>query len=157
MLCFVLFVLLFFFFFFFLMIRRPPRSTLFPYTTLFRSGAQARAYPLLGAPLGGPSRDRSRANAPRAGRGPGGARAQGAPSLRQHVLRDDPLRAGGDAPAGVAGGRGMGPHDRARSRLRRRRGAPPMVAAVANGGRSRTCPAQATRKSRRPRGARSNR
>src|SRR6266446_7313042 len=25
-----------FFFFFFLMIRRPPRSTLFPYTTLFR-------------------------------------------------------------------------------------------------------------------------
>src|SRR5690606_9755509 len=29
--------LLFFFFFFFLMIRRPPRSTLFPYTTLFRS------------------------------------------------------------------------------------------------------------------------
>src|SRR2546423_7606558 len=28
----------YFFFFFFLMIRRPPRSTLFPYTTLFRSG-----------------------------------------------------------------------------------------------------------------------
>src|SRR5438034_5018568 len=28
---------IFFFFFFFLMIRRPPRSTLFPYTTLFRS------------------------------------------------------------------------------------------------------------------------
>src|SRR5260370_7357690 len=27
----------FFHFFFFLMIRRPPRSTLFPYTTLFRS------------------------------------------------------------------------------------------------------------------------
>src|SRR2546422_10974549 len=27
----------FIFFFFFLMIRRPPRSTLFPYTTLFRS------------------------------------------------------------------------------------------------------------------------
>src|SRR5947208_15334871 len=27
----------FFLFFFFLMIRRPPRSTLFPYTTLFRS------------------------------------------------------------------------------------------------------------------------
>src|SRR2546430_16823602 len=26
------------FLFFFLMIRRPPRSTLFPYTTLFRSG-----------------------------------------------------------------------------------------------------------------------
>src|SRR2546427_752687 len=28
-------------FFFFLMIRRPPRSTLFPYTTLFRSGLLA--------------------------------------------------------------------------------------------------------------------
>src|SRR6267378_5259872 len=31
------FFFLFCFFFFFLMIRRPPRSTLFPYTTLFRS------------------------------------------------------------------------------------------------------------------------
>src|SRR6266404_7221199 len=30
----------FFHFFFFLMIRRPPRSTLFPYTTLFRSLTQ---------------------------------------------------------------------------------------------------------------------
>src|SRR5687768_18483619 len=30
-------ICLLFFFFFFLMIRRPPRSTLFPYTTLFRS------------------------------------------------------------------------------------------------------------------------
>src|SRR3712207_7893038 len=29
-------------FFFFLMIRRPPRSTLFPYTTLFRSLVQRR-------------------------------------------------------------------------------------------------------------------
>src|SRR3712207_7310046 len=28
--------------FFFLMIRRPPRSTLFPYTTLFRSAGSAR-------------------------------------------------------------------------------------------------------------------
>src|SRR2546422_8015019 len=33
----MLYPLLFVFFFFFLMIRRPPRSTLFPYTTLFRS------------------------------------------------------------------------------------------------------------------------
>src|SRR2546425_11051496 len=32
-----LLALILFFFFFFLMIRRPPRSTLFPYTTLFRS------------------------------------------------------------------------------------------------------------------------
>src|SRR3712207_9341091 len=30
--------------FFFLMIRRPPRSTLFPYTTLFRSSRAAQAY-----------------------------------------------------------------------------------------------------------------
>src|SRR5256885_10935662 len=30
------------FFFFFLMIRRPPRSTLFPYTTLFRSARWRR-------------------------------------------------------------------------------------------------------------------
>src|SRR3712207_9557862 len=43
--------------FFFLMIRRPPRSTLFPYTTLFRSARPG----LLGlthlgsAPPGGPS------------------------------------------------------------------------------------------------------
>src|SRR2546430_7667916 len=37
-------------FFFFLMIRRPPRSTLFPYTTLFRShrGADDRRLHLLG-------------------------------------------------------------------------------------------------------------
>src|SRR2546429_6904370 len=32
------------FFFFFLMIRRPPRSTLFPYTTLFRSHDQLRVH-----------------------------------------------------------------------------------------------------------------
>src|SRR2546428_3287527 len=32
-------------FFFFLMIRRPPRSTLFPYTTLFRSAFLARGQP----------------------------------------------------------------------------------------------------------------
>src|SRR6266487_6038966 len=32
-----------FLFFFFLMIRRPPRSTLFPYTTLFRSRRSCRS------------------------------------------------------------------------------------------------------------------
>src|SRR3712207_8146175 len=31
--------------FFFLMIRRPPRSTLFPYTTLFRSSSASAAQP----------------------------------------------------------------------------------------------------------------
>src|SRR6267142_1671459 len=34
-------------FFFFLMIRRPPRSTLFPYTTLFRSVSGPRAHDIL--------------------------------------------------------------------------------------------------------------
>src|SRR5437667_12480119 len=36
---FIILLLILFFFFFFLMIRRPPRSTLFPYTTLFRSAS----------------------------------------------------------------------------------------------------------------------
>src|SRR5471032_3608289 len=34
-------------FFFFLMIRRPPRSTLFPYTTLFRSPSQRPRHALV--------------------------------------------------------------------------------------------------------------
>src|SRR3712207_8106859 len=41
---------------FFLMIRRPPRSTLFPYTTLFRSVPQLRARP--GGAGGAPGRPR---------------------------------------------------------------------------------------------------
>src|SRR5476649_2995112 len=54
MLRFVSFCILFFFF---LMIRRPPRSTLFPYTTLFRSSQGAdvrrrRAHPVLGRAWG---------------------------------------------------------------------------------------------------------
>src|SRR6478609_10198744 len=48
-----------FFWFFFLMIRRPPRSTLFPYTTLFRS-------PRPGAPPAG--RGQPRAPRPRPAR-----------------------------------------------------------------------------------------
>src|SRR2546426_5516833 len=59
---------LYYFFFFFLMIRRPPRSTLFPYTTLFRSAGfrrqvhdhRARLHPLYG--LG---RDQQRRPLPR--------------------------------------------------------------------------------------------
>src|SRR5205809_3440487 len=43
----------FFSFFFFLMIRRPPRSTLFPYTTLFRS---RRLPACAGAPVPGGAR-----------------------------------------------------------------------------------------------------
>src|SRR2546430_12019928 len=57
-------------FFFFLMIRRPPRSTLFPYTTLFRSGLCAHVRRRrLGA--------RGRARGDRDGRGhAAGARAR---------------------------------------------------------------------------------
>src|SRR2546430_15439718 len=49
--------------FFFLMIRRPPRSTLFPYTTLFRSAVAAE----------GPAPERIEGGARR---GPGGRRIE---------------------------------------------------------------------------------
>src|SRR2546430_6444593 len=54
-------------FFFFLMIRRPPRSTLFPYTTLFRSpsvGARA-ATPVARMRVRDLREDRFRGRAPR--------------------------------------------------------------------------------------------
>src|SRR2546425_6662889 len=67
--------------FFFLMIRRPPRSTLFPYTTLFRSpaardhGAHGRAERLPRPPDGRPRlRDGDRSRRPR--RTGGGAARQ---------------------------------------------------------------------------------
>src|SRR2546426_12708388 len=47
------FGLLVYFSFFFLMIRRPPRSTLFPYTTLFRSRAVSQAACALRVPRHG--------------------------------------------------------------------------------------------------------
>src|SRR6266702_6498778 len=49
------------FIFFFLMIRRPPRSTLFPYTTLFRSRSPDGRHPLLRPWIGrcAPARARS--------------------------------------------------------------------------------------------------
>src|SRR3712207_7371466 len=43
--------------FFFLMIRRPPRSTLFPYTTLFRSGASHGSCGPCQTPLWGDQRE----------------------------------------------------------------------------------------------------
>src|SRR6266704_6030422 len=52
-------------FLFFLMIRRPPRSTLFPYTTLFRSA--------IGAQAGGPRPE------------PGGARPGAPPRSEEHT------------------------------------------------------------------------
>src|SRR5258705_9700909 len=53
--------------FFFLMIRRPPRSTLFPYTTLFRSAAdrkddRRRAHPHDHRVRGPPDRKSTRLN-----------------------------------------------------------------------------------------------
>src|SRR3712207_8424421 len=68
-------VALYMYVFFFLMIRRPPRSTLFPYTTLFRSRDRA------------PHR---RLNAPPAR--PGRARGRGGP-YRTDSSRPAPLRA----------------------------------------------------------------
>src|SRR3712207_8676314 len=56
---------------FFLMIRRPPRSTLFPYTTLFRSRSHARS------PSGSPLSAR-----------PGRALSPPAPMVRQKPDRD---------------------------------------------------------------------
>src|SRR2546422_6228853 len=51
------------------MIRRPPRSTLFPYTTLFRSRVCARAAAVAAVhhPLGGERRPRPRAAHPGVG------------------------------------------------------------------------------------------
>src|SRR2546422_7665644 len=65
--------MLFLLLFFFLMIRRPPRSTLFPYTTLFRS------------PHGRAARDRGRVRVHRGGGGP-------APRVGARPARRDPPR-----------------------------------------------------------------
>src|SRR3712207_7241032 len=49
--------------FFFLMIRRPPRSTLFPYTTLFRSCSMRLPWPI---PPTRPARSPARVSSPEA-------------------------------------------------------------------------------------------
>src|SRR5829696_2359296 len=82
-----------FFFFFFLMIRRPPRSTLFPYTTLFRSRSA--------------SRSRSR---PRKGRGPSSSRSSSAsarpsPAALAAGRRGDLDRLAAAPPVGLGRGR----------------------------------------------------
>src|SRR3712207_8979335 len=73
------------------MIRRPPRSTLFPYTTLFRSRP-----PLLRARPGGPSRadgrgrrDRARDPGVRVGPGPVGVAGRSAPGAPGLVPRSE--------------------------------------------------------------------
>src|SRR3989454_12350707 len=72
---FLSFLLFFFFFFFFLMIRRPPRSTLFPYTTLFRSRRLCRC---------GPARIGSHR---RSARRDGGRRVPGIPAKTRRSTR----------------------------------------------------------------------
>src|SRR6266542_1629840 len=88
---------LIYFLFFFLMIRRPPRSTLFPYTTLFRPrphGHRPREPPRVQALLG---RRRTHARVPR-------ARRRRAPPLRGPRPRrprrppDPPQPTGGQSP-----------------------------------------------------------
>src|SRR2546430_15384340 len=68
------------------MIRRPPRSTLFPYTTLFRSG--------LGPGRGAGIRDRL-----------AGARLEQSPDEHRRLVLDDeaPVGEGSPAPRGAAG------------------------------------------------------
>src|SRR2546426_12249911 len=73
-----------FFFFFFLMIRRPPRSTLFPYTTLFRSHAGRRT-PRPGADPRGRGCDRLARCAAGSAAARGGARGS-----RPDLVRDRP-------------------------------------------------------------------
>src|SRR3712207_6846621 len=78
---------------FFLMIRRPPRSTLFPYTTLFRSpprGGHRRALRPLDAPAlpGASGRSALHGSAARAGERRGGLRGAGAtvpPRSEEHT------------------------------------------------------------------------
>src|SRR5438874_9850681 len=60
--------------FFFLMIRRPPRSTLFPYTTLFRSAATVNAFIAFVEYTG--RRGEVRSGAPRAALPPRGQRSE---------------------------------------------------------------------------------
>src|SRR5438094_4377389 len=62
--------------FFFLMIRRPRRSTLFPYTTLFRSPPERAREPDSGKRLRGPRRPRRKPLRPRLGRASQYARSE---------------------------------------------------------------------------------
>src|SRR2546422_8458022 len=71
--------------FFFLMIRRPPRSTLFPYTTLFRSGRAGRSrHPPSEPALGGAAA--ARGHRARARQRPQIGRAQSELQSRLHLV-----------------------------------------------------------------------
>src|SRR2546430_11234308 len=74
------------------MIRRPPRSTLFPYTTLFRSRAPRHQAP----PRSGRAVHRCRARRPGGGGARRGEGARGVPARRGRRRRDPARRTGGD-------------------------------------------------------------
>src|SRR5687767_15357251 len=80
-------------FFFFLMIRRPPRSTLFPYTTLFRSALRALRPRGRGRPVQAGRRPRPRGAperaAPSAGRLHGLARRPPAAAAGERARRSE--------------------------------------------------------------------
>src|SRR5258707_10715472 len=63
------------------MIRRPPRSTLFPYTTLFRSGWWRRADRRRSRPRAGGSRDEDGGRS----RGPGPRRSRPCSRSEEHT------------------------------------------------------------------------
>src|SRR5260370_6939300 len=73
--------------FFFLMIRRPPRSTLFPYTTLFRSRRRERpcARTCGSCPGSGLQRREGSAGLGERGRCPGGTAAGSAVRSEEHT------------------------------------------------------------------------
>src|SRR6266576_3088328 len=111
----------FFFFFFFLMIRRPPRSTLFPYTTLFRSRMVASGD---GRP---PARPAAPPEAPTTRAGPRRARDGERPhARRRRVLLSRHHDQAGGLTAGVSPGRScVRPWRRARGAARRRQAVSP--------------------------------
>src|SRR6266536_6638560 len=87
----------FFYIFFFLMIRRPPRSTLFPYTTLFRPHRRPRGADLRalrpGPRRAEPPARRHRGDHPRRRAEPDAARAAEDPgALRQAAAEGRPPR-----------------------------------------------------------------
>src|SRR5690242_21009498 len=73
------------------MLRRPPRSTLFPYTTLFRSGASSAAAVAISAPTISAGSDRAAAarTARRARRGAGRCRTWFRPRTGPTALRSE--------------------------------------------------------------------
>src|SRR6476661_9882537 len=99
---FLFFFYFYFFFFFFLMIRRPPRSTLFPYTTLFRS-PRRRAGGVARRPGRGARRRRART---RRGDGRDARRGEQPGSRHVHGFPRDDGAAGGARAGRGAPGRG---------------------------------------------------